>query len=184
MANTDKAFRQDSWYNPLFCFGKQVEEIVIFDNQLGVEVARHHIGWLAPQGTSNNPDLTVFDNIEFVNKRKVNLEADYSFIVKNTLYINTADLPEFVDLGEQVVQSGAYSLQYGHVVTFVSGDRFDPTPRTMKFITGYYTRYERTEYGKKLDELMSVLAIANIKISDYDADKLLKNKEQLLAVLS
>ena len=184
MANTDKAFRQDNWYNPLFCFGKQVEEIVIFDNHLGVEVARHFAGWLAPRGTSNNPDLTIFDNIEFVNKRKVNLAVDYSFMVKNTLYINTADLPEFIDLGEQVDVSGAYSLHYGHMITFVSGDRHDATPRTMKFLMGFYTRNERTEYGKKLDELRSALAIANVNISDYEADKLLKNKEQLLAVLS
>lgn len=170
-------------WNPYGINGKQVSRIVLFNH--GEVVVNHDRGWL---GDSNNYGNDVLESLDFVARRKVNLEREEAFYIGDVIYIHTSLLPDFKYLGEQVVLETASQIHYGNFFSFSCGHtntEYEHLQRVEErlFMAAYYTRSELTPHGERVAEIKRVALKGGVKLTDYEIEKLISVKEQLIPLL-
>jgi hypothetical protein len=188
---TSKLVKTHSCFNPYYLkcenvTGKQVERMHFFKD--GAILATHNRGWLSMYG-SNNGGNDVLENIEFRNKRKADLSAKYSFFIGDEVYINCAELPDFLFATDMVELSTKENICYGNRIYFTCGatdERHEHLTRSelRSFMVGCYSRVVPTDYGLKVKAVVSVFDDAGVTVSPYDASKMLDNSDSILAVMA
>jgi len=177
--------------------GAEVNAMHFYDDS-GI-VITHKKGWIG----SNNDGNSALESLEFENrrrKRKLILDGQ-PFIMRAQspkswanapevdLYIPVAMLPGFIYHGEQEASADDTEVRFGNFITFDYGATkstheilTEIKPR--RFMTGPYTRIERTERGQKLDNLAEFFKAHGIDCPEWKLPKLLTKKAELIDLLN
>ena len=179
--------------NPYYIAGNQVEKIHFFtgrDWQLsksGEIVATQNRGWLSMYG-SNSSGNSALEAIEYRRKRKPDLDGNYSFFIGADLYVNIAELDDFLFAPDVLEMRTKEKIYYGNRVYFMCGatDGHHPHLQTVElrsFMVGGYSKVDTTEFGRQVEAVVDVFKDNNIKLSTYDAAKILENKQAIIAAV-
>ena len=171
--------------NPYYIAGNQVEKIHFFTG--GETVATQNRGWLSMYG-SNSSGNSALEAIEYRRKRKPDLDGNYSFFIGNDLYVNTTALKDFLFAPDCLELSTKENIYYGNRVYFMCGatDGHHPHLQTVElrsFMVGGYSKVETTDFGRQVNAVVDVFKDSNIKLSSYDAAKILENKQAIIAAV-
>jgi len=172
------------FYNSYFIEnGPKVEKMHFFEG--GKIIATCNSGWL---GSGNNDGNNVIEAIEFTRKRKITLDAGFSFYVGDELYIWTGDCPDFEYLGERVAMQNDSDIYHGIYISFTCGGtagQWEHIDEILKreFMLGPYSKCEKTEYGKKLVIAADLFTEAGVKTSSYEVEKMATNIEAIVSAL-
>ncbi len=170
-------------FNKFLIKGQDVEEMHFFAE--GRIIVTHARGWIG----DNNHGNTALEAIEFVNKRKVDLNLSRSFFVGSSLYIHTGELPGFIFHGEELASAQELDDHYGDFITFEyshTSGTWGAEVKARKFMTSYYTRIELTPLGEQVKAITDLLEGAlpsRAKLSRYDVEELVKVKDKLIPLL-
>ena len=171
--------------NPYYIAGNQVELIHFFGD--GEIIATNNRGWLPMYG-SNSSGNNVLEAIEFRRKRKPDLTGNYSFSIGSELYVNIAELPEFLYAPDVVELKTKDATYYGNRIYFVCGStdgRLEHLENLelRSFMIGSYSDVILTDRGQKVVDIVQVFADSGIKMPSYDAAKILDNANNIIKVM-
>ena len=171
--------------NPYYIGGMQIEKMHFFNN--GEIIASANRGWLPAYG-SNSSGNSALEAIEYRRKRKPDLNAKYSFFISDELYINTDALPEFLYAPDVLELETKEARHYGNRVYFECGStdgRHEHLERVelRSFMVGCYSKIVPTPFGEKVKAIVSVFKDNNIRLSSYDAAKLMENSADIISAI-
>lgn len=195
--------QHESWFNPMYLDGKEINHIIFFDNVTGetiLEPDNNNVRWF---GNSNNDYPTICFEFEFKRKNIIDLKSKSAFYTsykykysmdkgKIVLYIPVQLLENFK------VQKNVFQFEtdldkkyfdvfsFDTIATKKTG-KFDkeqdkviystdePIKQTLTFHSYYKTKLKK--FGAKVEETETILKENGITISSYDLTKLLKKYE-------
>ena len=171
--------------NPYYIAGNHVELIHFFGD--GEIIATNNRGWLPMYG-SNSSGNNVLEAIEFRRKRKPDLNGNYSFSIGSELYVNIAELPEFLYAPDVIERESPDATYYCNRIYFVCGSTDGRLEHLEKvelrsFMVGCYSKIVPTDRGKKIEQIVQVFADSGIKMPSYDAAKILDNADNIIKVM-
>ena len=181
-----KQLTKQTCLNPYFLeCGPQIEKIHFFGG--GEIIATQNRGWLSIYG-GNSSGCSALEAIEYRNKRKADLKADYSFYIGNELYVNINALPGFLFAPGVIELTTEDATYYGDRVYFECGSTdgrhaHHETVELRSFMIGGYSKITPTARGRKVSRIVDVFKDAGITLSKYDASKMLKESKSILKVM-
>ena len=179
--------RQESWFNPYFFNGNEVNKIIIFNENGEI----FNFRWLG-YGSNNDTDKLFFD-FEIKRAIKVDFSRKYAFYHKVisrdefNIYI-PADFIQFEDKGS----IKKYENIYGHSVyqvfeikvfcikpTFekqANGDykKISQEPQWHKFEIEKFISKEKSEKGREAEEISARAKSVGVDLFPYELEKLSK----------
>lgn len=148
-----------SWFRPLYIEGKELTNIIIFNEKTQVELGR---GFIEQAGKK---DLKQFTLSELQNKRSVDFTRKNHFLAKSELYIYSP-----VITAEEFLkhEQARYKTFYNLITFSIDG---------LQVQIEKWTRQENTALGDFIDEIKKANERRRINVSTYDLEEFLKYYE-------
>jgi hypothetical protein len=151
--------QQDSWFRPLFIEGKELTNIVIFNENTQVEIGRGFIE------QAKRKDLEQFTLSELQNKRSVDFSRKNHFLMKSELYIYSP----VITAAEFLKHENARHKTFYNLITF--------TIDNLQVQIEKWSRNENTTLGEFIDEIDKANKRRRINLQTYDLEEFLKYYE-------
>lgn len=174
--------KKQSNYNPFFIsennvLYNEIENIIIYNNE-GI-LAQTNRGWFS---SSNNYFEELNFTFELKNKRKEDFTKKQCYIVKNKLYIHI-DLLKNISIQKHVKNYTTNTENvFRDIMSFeTNGKKYVFNKDTKKYILQegiqtitieYNFKFEKTEFGEKMQMLAEKAKEHGLKFSSYDFERL------------
>lgn len=148
-----------SWFRPLFIEGKELTNIVIFNENTQVKIGRGFIE------QAKRKDLEEFTLLELQNKRSVDFSRKNHFLVKSELYIYSP----VITAEEFLKHENAKCKTFYNLITFTIDD--------LQVQIEKWSRNENTKLGKFIEDIDKANKRRRINLQTYDLEEFLKYYE-------
>lgn len=162
--------RKDVFYRPYFFGNKKIEQIVLFNEKDKYIIPR---GWLEDVSSGFSKDIKEIQFEELPNKRKVDFSLEKSYLANFEDWYNSKVLTLFIyvpnfckDIKRENTGRNVYIY---NLLSFNLNGK--------KIVVKVLDHVEKTDLGRKIEELKKEMKSKNINVDSYTLEKILTEYE-------
>lgn len=162
--------RKENYLRPYFFGDKEIKQIVLFNEKNKYIIPR---GWLEDVSSGFSKDIKEIELKELLNKRKVDFSLKKSYLANFEDWYNRKVLTLFIYIPN--FSKDIKRVNTGQNVYIYNLLSFDLNGK--KIVIEILDHMEKTDFGRKIEELKKEMESKNINIDSYTLEKILTEYE-------